>query len=83
MRLPALDVLLEDLQVSLSDRAKSFACSARNIGGPHFSGQRAIGRTGSLGADVRVRHIIGLDPHAKALPLLSMWKRANVWRFAK
>ena len=26
------------------------------------AGTRAVGRTGSFGADVRVRHIIGLDP---------------------
>ena len=57
---PALDVLFEDLQVSLNEPQKALPAVRATLVGLTSAGQRAIGRTGSLGADVRVRHIIGL-----------------------
>jgi small ligand-binding sensory domain FIST len=66
---PALDVLFEDLQVSLSDPQKALPAVRATLVGLTSAGQRAIGRTGSLGADVRVRHIIGLDPARKGIAI--------------
>jgi small ligand-binding sensory domain FIST len=66
---PALDVLFEDLQVSLSDPQKALPAVRTTLVGLTSAGQRAIGRTGSLGADVRVRHIIGLDPARKGIAI--------------
>lgn len=66
---PALDVLLEDLQVSLSDPQKALPAVRATLVGLTSAGQRAIGRTGSLGVDVRVRHIIGLDPARKGIAI--------------
>jgi small ligand-binding sensory domain FIST len=67
--LPALDVLLEDLKVSLSDPQKALPAVRATLVGLTSAGQRAIGRTGSLGVDVRVRHIIGLDPARKGIAI--------------
>jgi small ligand-binding sensory domain FIST len=66
---PALDVLLEDLQVSLSDPQKALPAVRATLVGLTSAGQLAIGRTGSLGVDVRVRHIIGLDPARKGIAI--------------
>jgi len=59
---PALDLLLRDLDISLDEPEAAMATLRATLVGLTSAGQRAIGRTGSFGADVRVRHIIGLDP---------------------
>ena len=60
--LPALDVLMADLKVSLSEPQTAFKAVRSTLVGLTSAGQQGVGRTGSLGADVRVRHIVGLDP---------------------
>ena len=59
---PALDVLLTDLDISLSDPQKAIAVVRTTMVGLSPAGQSSAGRTGHLGGDVRVRHIVGLDP---------------------
>jgi small ligand-binding sensory domain FIST len=59
---PALDVLLNDLAISLSEPQKAIPVVRSTLVGLGFEGQRAVGRAGNLGNDVRVRHIVGLDP---------------------
>ncbi|MBP8148666.1 MAG: FIST C-terminal domain-containing protein [Limnohabitans sp.] len=59
---PALDVMLADLNISLSDPQKAVAVVRSTLVGLSPAGQSGVGRTGHLGSDVRVRHIIGLDP---------------------
>jgi small ligand-binding sensory domain FIST len=59
---PALDVLLTDLDISLSDPQKAIAVVRTTLVGLSPAGQAKAGRTGHLGGDVRVRHIVGLDP---------------------
>jgi small ligand-binding sensory domain FIST len=59
---PALDVLLTDLDISLSDPQKAIAVVRTTLVGLSPAGQSSAGRTGHLGGDVRVRHIVGLDP---------------------
>jgi len=66
---PALDILLEDLQVSLSDPQTALPAVRNTLVGLTSAGQHSIGRTGSLGVDVRVRHIIGLDPARKGIAI--------------
>ena len=66
---PALDILLDDLQVSLSDPETAIPVVRNTLVGLTSAGQHAIGRTGSLGMDVRVRHIIGLDPARKGIAI--------------
>jgi small ligand-binding sensory domain FIST len=59
---PALDVMLADLGISLSEPQKAIAVVRSTLVGLSAAGQSGVGRTGHLGHDVRVRHIIGLDP---------------------
>lgn len=59
---PALDVLLADLAISLSEPQKAIPVVRSTLVGLSFEGQRGVGRAGNLGNDVRVRHIVGLDP---------------------
>lgn len=67
---PALDVMLRDLGVSLDQPEQALMVVRATLVGlmqPADSGVLAsdgvaVGRTGNFGADVTVRHIIGLDP---------------------
>jgi small ligand-binding sensory domain FIST len=59
---PALDVMLADLDIRLSEPQKAITVVRSTLVGLSPAGQSGVGRTGHLGSDVRVRHIIGLDP---------------------
>jgi len=59
---PALDVMLADLDISMGDPQKAIPVVRSTLVGLSPSGQSGVGRTGHLGSDVRVRHIVGLDP---------------------
>ena len=63
---PALGVLLRDLGVSLDQPREALAKVRSTLVGlmpaPGAAGGDAVRRPGSFGPDVRVRHIIGLDP---------------------
>jgi small ligand-binding sensory domain FIST len=61
-REPALDLLLSELDISLDAPQSAMPALRATLVGLTAAGTRAVGRTGSFGADVRVRHIIGLDP---------------------
>jgi small ligand-binding sensory domain FIST len=59
---PALDVLLQDTGISLDEPEAAMSALRATLVGLTEAGGDAIGRTGNFGADVVVRHIIGLDP---------------------
>jgi small ligand-binding sensory domain FIST len=66
---PALQVLMNDLGVSMDEprgaleRVRSTLAGLRDApSDANLSGGEPIRRPGNFGADVRVRHIIGLDP---------------------
>ena len=59
---PALDRLLHDLSISLERPQEAMAALRSTLVGLSLPGGAAVGRTGSFGDEVRVRHIIGLDP---------------------
>ena len=74
---PALDVLLDDLAVSLErpeeaiDAVRSTLVglvSAASVQQRH-GGQGAVRTTGNFGDDVTVRHIIGLDPSRRGIAI--------------
>ena len=74
---PALDVLLDDLAVSLErpeeaiDAVRSTLVglvSAESVKQRH-GGQGAVRSTGNFGDDVTVRHIIGLDPTRRGIAI--------------
>ena len=66
---PALDILLADLNVSLNEPQTALQAVRATLVGLTSAGQKAVGRTGSLGLDVRVRHIVGLDPARKGVAI--------------
>ena len=66
---PALDVLLRDLGISLDEPQKAIAVVRQTLAGLSLPQQPAIDRTGHLQQDVRVRHIVGLDPMRQGFAL--------------
>ena len=66
---PALDVLLEDLQVSLSQPRAAMAKIRATLAGLSRGTQPATRRTGEFGDEVMVRHLIGLDPERQAVAI--------------
>jgi small ligand-binding sensory domain FIST len=66
---PALDVLLADAGISLDEPHEAMATLRRTLVGLTAPGGDVIGRTGSFGSDVIVRHIIGLDPGRRGVAI--------------
>jgi small ligand-binding sensory domain FIST len=72
---PALDVLLDDLQVSLDQPQQALEkVRATLVGLTSSAGQDEafIGRTGNFGSDVMVRHIVGLDPQRRGVAVADL-----------
>ena len=65
----ALDVLLRDLTISLERPQPAIATVRATLVGLSDAGSDAVRRTGDLGADVLVRHIIGLDPTRRGVAI--------------
>jgi small ligand-binding sensory domain FIST len=68
---PALDVLLEDLRISLDQPQAAMAALRNTLVGLTQATEDVVSRTGHFGADVVVRHIIGLDPHRRGVAVAS------------
>lgn len=68
---PALDVLLGDLQVSLEQPQEAMAALRSTLVGLTEAGGDMVGRGGNFGADVVVRHIIGVDPRRNGVAVAS------------
>ena len=66
---PALDVLLSDLGVSLDQPQEAIEAVRATLVGLSSPGSEGVRRTGNLGADVLVRHIIGLDPTRRGVAI--------------
>ncbi len=66
---PALDVLLRDTGISLDRPQEAMTALRATLVGLTATGSDAIGRSGHFGADVLVRHIIGLDPARNAVAI--------------
>ena len=66
---PALDVLLADLNVSLDAPQAAIEAVRATLVGLVDAGRDGIRRTGDLGDDVLVRHIIGLDPTRRGIAI--------------
>ncbi len=66
---PALDVLLRDLGINLDQPREALETVRRTLVGLSNPGEEAVRRTGSFGAEVVVRHIIGLDPARKGVAI--------------
>ncbi|MET0542856.1 MAG: FIST C-terminal domain-containing protein [Variovorax sp.] len=66
---PALDVLLAGLDVSLDEPQAAIDAVRATLVGLADAGSEGMRRTGDLGADVLVRHIIGLDPVRRGIAI--------------
>ena len=66
---PALDVMLRDLGVCLERPREALAVVRRTLVGLSDAGAVGVGRGGAFGADVRVRHVIGLDPGRRGVAI--------------
>ncbi|MDR6213994.1 FIST N-terminal domain-containing protein [Paracidovorax wautersii] len=67
---PALDVLLDTLQVSLDANPQPALQRVRaTMAGLVDAGTQPAGRAGHFGTDVRVRHIVGLDATRRGVAL--------------
>ena len=66
---PALDVLLDDLNVSLDAPEQAVDAVRATLVGLSEARSDGFRRTRDLGADVRVRHIIGLDPTRRGVAI--------------
>lgn len=66
---PALDVLLGVLQVSLAEPEPAIAAVRATLVGLTSPGESGSPDARHLGADTRVRHIIGLDPNRRGVAI--------------
>jgi small ligand-binding sensory domain FIST len=66
---PALQVLLGDLNVSLTQPQHALQAVRATLAGISAEGFNGVEKTGSFGADVIVRHIVGLDPARQGVAL--------------
>ncbi|RYF39895.1 MAG: hypothetical protein EOO25_13855, partial [Comamonadaceae bacterium] len=66
---PALDVLLADIGISLDQPQAAMTALRATLVGLTDAGADAVSRTGNFGADVVVRHIIGLDPARRGVAI--------------
>ena len=66
---PALDVLLRDLGVSLDQPQEAMTRLRATLVGLTEADSDVVGRTGTFGSDVIVRHIIGLDPARRGVAI--------------
>jgi small ligand-binding sensory domain FIST len=68
---PALDLLFDDLKVSLDQPQAAMAALRSTLAGLSEASDDVVSRTGNFGADVVVRHIIGIDPQRSGVALAS------------
>jgi small ligand-binding sensory domain FIST len=66
---PALDVLLEDLHVTLDQPQAALAALRTTLVGLTQASEDVVNSTGHFGADVIVRHIIGVDPRRRGVAI--------------
>ena len=64
---PALPLLLRDLGIDLADPRKALPVLRATLVGLTDADSALLGRGGQFGPDVRVRHLVGLDPGRKAV----------------
>jgi small ligand-binding sensory domain FIST len=68
---PALDLLLEDLRVTLEQPQAAMAALRTTLAGLTEATGDVVSRTGNFGSDVVVRHIIGIDPQRRGVAVAS------------
>ena len=84
---PALDVMLQDLDVTLAQPEQALTAVRATLVGlvdrQDALGRHAIGRSGNFGSDVIVRHIIGLDPGRRGVAVADQLKEGMQLAFCQ
>lgn len=80
---PALDVLLQDLNVSLEEPQQAMHRLRQTLVGLTPAGERAVTPQGNFGSDTRVRHIIGLDPARRGVAVADMVEVGSTLAFCE
>ena len=84
---PALDALLEDLNVSLAQPQQALTAVRATLVGlvesKDIGGQQGVSLRGSFGSDVIVRHIIGLDPVRRGIAIASQLENGMQMAFCQ
>jgi small ligand-binding sensory domain FIST len=80
---PALDVLLQDLGLSLDEPQATVAALRTTLVGLTEAGADVVGRTGHFGSDVIVRHIIGIDPRQRGVAIAMVVQEGMRLAFCK
>ncbi|RYF17577.1 MAG: hypothetical protein EOO30_06615 [Comamonadaceae bacterium] len=68
---PALDVLLEDLHITLDQPQAAMAALRTTLAGLTQPAEDVTDRAGHFGTDVEVRHIVGIDPRRRGVAVAS------------
>lgn len=80
---PALDVLLEDLRISLEQPQAAVAALRSTLVGLTEASNDVVSRTGNFGVDVIVRHIIGVDPQRRGVAVANPVEEGMQLAFCK
>ena len=80
---PALEVLLDDLKVSLDRPREALAAVRSTLVGLSSPGDDVVGPAGHFGSDVRVRHIIGLDPARQGVAIADVAEEGMTLAFCR
>ncbi|MES2979998.1 MAG: FIST N-terminal domain-containing protein [Pseudomonadota bacterium] len=83
---PALDVMLDDLDVTLDEPREALEKVKRTLVGLSQSADHADGtvrRAGQFGPDVVVRHLIGLDPSRKGIAIADVPRKGMTLAFCE
>jgi small ligand-binding sensory domain FIST len=66
---PALRALLDDLGIELDDPRRALPKLRATLAGLSDADDALLGRGGQFGPDVRVRHLVGIDPARQAVAI--------------
>lgn len=80
---PALPALLADLSLDLADPRQALPVLRATLVGLTDAGDDMLSRAGQFGADVRVRHLIGLDPSRDAVAVAEMLEPGTQMAFCR
>lgn len=79
----ALEVLQHDLDITLEQPQHAVQVVRQTLVGLSLPGQAVLERTGSLQAQARVRHIIGLDPMRQGVAVAEKLEPGMQWVFCQ
>jgi small ligand-binding sensory domain FIST len=80
---PALDCLVEDLALDLDQPRQAMGRLRTTLAGIADAGHDMLVRRGQLGADTRVRHVLGLDPTRRGVAVADLVETGQQLAFCR